>query len=77
MCQTHLAAGRRPTDANLALLNRYVVKAARPQGGGEWLGNVILSGRSYDGTMTMVSKNFMTLRGCSGFLCQTYEFTRL
>jgi uncharacterized protein (DUF2147 family) len=64
------------TGDNLALLNHYVVKGAKPQGGGIWLGNVTFSGHSYDGTMTMVSRNFMTLQGCSGILCQTYEFTR-
>ena len=65
------------TDDNLALLNHYVVTGARPQGASTWQGNLTLSGHSYDGTMTMVSKNFMTLRGCSGILCQVYEFTRL
>ena len=65
------------TGANLALLNHYVVKGARPQGGGTWAGSLTLNGNSYDGTMTLVSKNFMTLRGCAGMLCQTYEFTRI
>jgi uncharacterized protein (DUF2147 family) len=62
---------------NLALLNHYVVKGAEPQGHGRWLGTLTMAGQSYEGTMTMVSKNFMTLRGCAGILCQTYEFTRI
>jgi uncharacterized protein (DUF2147 family) len=65
------------TDENLAVLNHYVVMGAKAQGGGQWLGTLTMSGHSYDGTMTMVSKNFMTLRGCSGILCETYEFTRI
>jgi uncharacterized protein (DUF2147 family) len=65
------------TDENLALLNRYVVKGAQPSGANTWAGNVVFNGHSYDGTMKMVSKNFMTLKGCSGILCQTYEFTRI
>jgi uncharacterized protein (DUF2147 family) len=65
------------TEENLALLNKYVVKGAVPAAVGKWQGNVTFSGHSYDGTMTMVSKNFMTLKGCSGMLCQTYEFTRI
>lgn len=65
------------TDENLALLNRYVVRGAQPAGSGTWAGNVTVNGHNYAGTMQMVSKNFMTLRGCSGLLCQTYEFTRI
>ena len=53
------------------------VKGAQPAGGGKWLGNVKFNGHDYDGTMQLVSKNFMTLKGCSGILCQTYEFTRI
>ena len=65
------------TSENLAYLNRYVVKGAQPEGVGQWSGNVVFNGNTYDGTMKMVSKNFMTLKGCSGILCQTYEFTRI
>jgi uncharacterized protein (DUF2147 family) len=65
------------TAKNLALLNHYVVRGAQPAGGGTWSGEVKLNGASYDGTMQMVSKNFMTLKGCSGILCQTFEFTRI
>ena len=65
------------TVDNLALLNHYVVEGAQPTGADTWAGNVVFNGHSYDGTMKMVSRNFMTLKGCSGMLCQTYEFTRL
>jgi uncharacterized protein (DUF2147 family) len=65
------------TEENLALLNHYVVKGAQPSGSNTWAGDVTFNGHSYDGIMKMVSKNFMTLKGCSGILCQTYEFTRI
>jgi uncharacterized protein (DUF2147 family) len=65
------------TEENLSLLNRYVVQGAKPQGDGKWSGSLVIQGNSYAGTMTMVSRNFMRLDACSGFLCRTYEFTRL
>lgn len=65
------------TDENLALLNTYVVRGAQPSGDDTWSGNVRFEGHDYDGTVKMVSKNFLTLKGCSGILCQTYEFTRI
>lgn len=71
-----LRSDARSSD-NLALLNHYVVNGAVSRGGGKWQGAVTFSGHSYDGTMTLVSKNFMTLQGCSGILCQIYEFTRI
>jgi uncharacterized protein (DUF2147 family) len=65
------------TEDNLALLNHYVVRGARPQGDGKWSGSLVVKGNNYAGTMTMVSNNFMRLDACSGFVCRTYEFTRL
>lgn len=65
------------TDKNLAVLNEYVVRGAQPSGANSWSGNVIFDGRTYEGTMTLVSKNYMTLKGCSGILCQTYQLTRI
>jgi uncharacterized protein (DUF2147 family) len=59
------------------MLNTYVVKGAVPVSDNKWNGNVTMDGRSYDGTMTMLSANFMKLKGCSGMLCQTFEFTRI
>ena len=65
------------TEENLALLNHYLVRGASPQGAGKWSGSLVVKGNSYAGTMTMVSRNFMRLDACSGFICRTYEFTRL
>jgi uncharacterized protein (DUF2147 family) len=70
-------APEKRTAENLALLNTYVVRGATPEGGNRWSGNVVFEGHSYDGTVTMVSQNALTLRGCAGILCKTYEFTRI
>ena len=65
------------TDKNLAVLNKYVVRGAAKTDANEWQGNVMFDGKSYDGKMTLVSKNYMTLKGCSGIICQTYQLTRI
>jgi uncharacterized protein (DUF2147 family) len=63
--------------ANLAVLNTYVVQGAQPAAENKWTGNLVFEGRSYKGTMTLEGRNSMTLKGCSGILCQTYELTRI
>ena len=65
------------TNENLAVLNKYVVRGAQPASANKWEGNVVFEGKTYDGTLTMVSKNYLTLKGCSGILCQTYQLTRI
>ena len=65
------------TDENLAVLNKYVVRGAEQVEGNRWSGSVVFDGRAYEGTMTLKSANYMTLRGCSGILCQTYQLTRI
>jgi uncharacterized protein (DUF2147 family) len=65
------------TDENLAVLNKYVVRGAEPVDGNSWAGNLVFDGRAYEGTMTLKSVNYMTLKGCSGILCQTYQLTRI
>ncbi len=65
------------TEENLAVLNTFVVQGAERAAANKWSGNVTFEGRSYDGTLTLVSTNYMTLKGCSGILCQTYQLTRV
>ena len=65
------------TEGNLAVLNKYIVRGAEQTDGNQWQGNVVFDGRAYDGTMTLKSSNYMTLKGCSGILCQTYQLTRI
>jgi uncharacterized protein (DUF2147 family) len=65
------------TEGNLAVLNKYIVRGAEQTDGNQWQGNVVFDGKAYDGTMTLRSTNNMTLKGCSGILCQTYQLTRI
>ena len=65
------------TEENLAVLNKYVVRGAEQVGANEWAGNLVFDGKAYDGKMTLRSTNYMTLKGCSGILCQTYQLTRI
>lgn len=65
------------TAENLAVLNKYIVRGAEQTDGNEWQGAVVFDGRAYEGTMTLKSTNYMTLKGCSGILCQTYQLTRI
>jgi uncharacterized protein (DUF2147 family) len=65
------------TEENLAVLNKYVVRGAEQVGGNQWAGNLVFDGKAYEGTMTLKSTNYMTLKGCSGILCQTYQLNRI
>jgi uncharacterized protein (DUF2147 family) len=65
------------TEKNLAVLNKYVVRGAERTGANVWQGNVVFDGKAYEGKMTLKSTNYMTLKGCSGILCQTYQLTRI
>jgi uncharacterized protein (DUF2147 family) len=65
------------TDENLAVLNKYVVRGASQVDANQWQGNLVFDGKAYDGTMILKSKNSMTLKGCSGMLCQTYQLSRI
>jgi uncharacterized protein (DUF2147 family) len=65
------------TTENLAVLNKFVVRGAERTAGNKWQGNVVFDGKAFDGTMTLKSTNSMTLKGCSGMLCQTYQLRRI
>ena len=65
------------TEKNLAVLNKYVVRGAERTAANVWQGNVVFDGKAYEGKMTLKSTNYMTLKGCSGILCQTYQLTRI
>ena len=64
------------TDENLALLHKYVVNKARREGDTTWIGEVLFEGRSYNGTITLISKNRMSVHSCMGMLCDTFELAR-
>ena len=65
------------TEQNLAVLNKYVVRGAEQTDANEWQGNLVFDGKAYEGKMILKSTNYMTLKGCSGILCQTYQLTRI
>ena len=65
------------TPENLALMNKLVVQGAEREVSNVWIGNLIFEGRSYEGTMTLVSTDTMTLKGCSGLMCKTYQLVRV
>ncbi len=65
------------TEDNLSYLGRYVVKGAVPTGGNQWEGSVNYNGETFAGSVTMVSANSMTLKGCQGLFCQSMHFNRL
>jgi len=65
------------TKDNLAKLDTYVVRGARlDEANHHWSGEVIFGGNTYLGTMTLLSKDSMSVRSCMGMLCKSYEFRR-
>lgn len=65
------------TNENLPYLGAYVVKGAVPTGGDEWKGRVNYNGETFAGSVTMVSADAMTLKGCRGMFCQSMRFNRI
>lgn len=65
------------TEENLPYLGAYVVKGAVPAGSNKWKGKVNYNGETFAGSVTMVSANAMTLKGCKGMFCQSMKFNRL
>lgn len=65
------------TEENLPYLGAYVVKGAVPAGGNKWKGSVNYNGETFAGSVTMVSTNAMTLKGCKGMFCQSLDFNRI
>jgi uncharacterized protein (DUF2147 family) len=65
------------TQENLAYLGAYVVKGAVPTAGNKWKGQVDYDGDTFAGSVTMVSANAMTLKGCKGMFCKSMKFNRI
>ena len=64
------------TEANLALLNKTIVRGA-PADENKWTGTVVYDGQTYDATVTIVSNDSMRVHSCSGMFCKSFELTRL
>ena len=65
------------TEENLALLNRYVVRNARPGEENTWVGTMQYDGETYEATARLVSRDSMELRSCSGVLCRSFTLRRI
>jgi uncharacterized protein (DUF2147 family) len=73
---TWLRADARSPE-NLAQLDKFVVRQARPVADNQWQGVVTYEGHTVDGALTLVSQNRLSLRGCQFIACQQVEFVRL
>jgi len=65
------------TDDNVALLNRYVVRQARPEEPNTWIGTMQFDGETYDATARLLSTDAMELKSCSGVFCRSFTLRRL
>jgi uncharacterized protein (DUF2147 family) len=64
------------TPENKALINTYIVRGAVPAEERVWSGEVTFEGRSYRGTVTLLSDRTIRVNACSGFLCQSFELRK-
>ena len=69
--------GKSRTKANLAYVNRQVVKADKTASN-EWKGAVTFNGTTAAGTVTQVAADVIEVEGCkAAVFCQTLAFNRL
>lgn len=62
---------------NLPYLGTYLIDHARPGRAHQWKGDLHIYGQSAAGTITQVSQDQITLRGCVAFVvCKTYQMYR-
>ncbi|KKB10143.1 hypothetical protein VE26_10270 [Devosia chinhatensis] len=62
---------------NMPYLNTLLIEGAMPTDTGRWEGKLHLFGQTADGTITQVSADQMTLRGCVAVvLCRSYQLYR-
>ncbi|MGV8854363.1 MAG: DUF2147 domain-containing protein [Devosia sp.] len=62
---------------NLAQLNKFVIRHAKPTAANQWQGAVTYEGHTVDGSVTLVSQNHLSMRGCQFIACKQVEFNRL
>lgn len=65
------------TRENVALLNRYVVRYAKPGEENTWVGTMQYDGEDYAATARLVSRDSIELRSCSGVLCRSFTLRRI
>jgi len=73
---TWLRADARTAD-NLAYLNKYVVRGARPTAANKWRGTINYAGEKIGGSVTLLSADKLRLNGCKLIVCQTVDFNRV
>jgi len=62
---------------NLPYLNTLLIDHAKQTRPNQWKGDLSIYGQRASGTITMVSADQITLRGCVAFvLCKTYQMYR-
>lgn len=78
LCATLIWLGNGADNAeNLPYLNTLLIDHAREIKPGQWKGQLHIYGQSADGTITQVSDDQITLKGCVAFvLCKSYQMYR-
>lgn len=78
LCGTLIWLGNGADNAeNLPYLNTMIIDHARPVGPHKWQGDLNLYGNRASGTITQVSQDQITLKGCVVFvICRTYQMYR-
>ncbi len=62
---------------NMPYLNTYLIDHARQSRANQWKGDLHIYGQTAGGTITQVSENQITLKGCVAFIvCKTYQMYR-
>lgn len=65
------------TQSNLRYLNTYVVKGAQPVKDNTWKGAVTYNGATVSGSVTLVGRDALKLKGCALAFCQSLDFVRI
>lgn len=78
LCGTLIWLGNGADNAeNLPYLNTMMIDHARPVAPNQWKGDLHIYGQTAGGTITQVSADRITLKGCVlGIICKTYQMYR-
>jgi uncharacterized protein (DUF2147 family) len=67
--------GRSRTSANLAYVNRRVLRAHQTAQN-QWQGTLIYNGSEAQATVTLITADTMSIKGCRGIFCGVLVFRR-
>lgn|GEM_PF-998406 len=65
------------TAENMAYLNKYIVRGARPVSENKWRGTIDYAGEKIGGSVTLVNADRMRLNACMLIACQSVDFHRI